>query len=436
MIPILNLAFKDLKILLRDRGGLFFVLVFPLIYALFFGAIFSGEGGQSVMRISVIDQDRSEASQSFLQRLEKSPSLSLEGHSLAEAKALVRRGKLVAYCVLPKGLGESSLFAPSKNPPKILLGIDPSRKAEKGFLQGILTEAWFAGLQETFMNTKKMRAEVDRSLKQAMGAKNLSSVDKARLRDMLVSIDKFYASWEQKRVQVKSMPQSGTTQQSEKPQIQMGPEFIFQGIGPKRVRPASAFEVSFPSSILWGMIACVSAFALSIVKERVRGTFLRLEVAPIPKGSILLGKAFACFLAATAVCVLLLLFASLVFGVRMQAPFKLLVGVLMTAFCFSGIMMFVASLGKTEQAVAGASWAIMIVMMMLGGGMVPLIAMPSWMAQLSDLSPVKWGILSLEGAIWRHFSWMELLPFLGLLLGVGILGLLLGTYLQFRGRGG
>ncbi len=434
MTAILNLALKDLKILIRDRGGLFFVLAFPLIYALFFGAIFSGGGGQSVMRISVIDRDASAASKSFVERLAKSPSLKLENHPLPQAMALVRRGKLVAYCILPKGLGESSLFAPAQDPPKILVGIDPSRKAEKGFIQGLFAEAWFSGLQETFTDTKKMRAEVDRSMKQAMEAKNLNPRTKTRLKKMLGSIDQFYAAQEadqgKERSKVGSDLSSNT--QTKKAKVSMGPEFVFKGIEQKRARPASAFEVSFPSSILWGIIACVSAFALSIVKERVRGTFLRLEVAPIRKASILVGKAFACFLAAVVVCALMLFFGHLVFGVRIQEPIKLATGVLITAFGFSGIMMFVASLGKTEQSVAGASWAIMIVMMMLGGGMVPLMAMPSWMASLSDLSPVKWGILSLEGAIWRSFSWLELLPSLGLLVGVGVLGLLAGTYLQSR----
>ncbi|HHI79827.1 MAG TPA: ABC transporter permease, partial [Planctomycetes bacterium] len=390
MNAILNIACKDLRILARDRGGLFFVLVFPLIYALFFGAIFGGGGSQGVMKISVIDQDRSEASQAFLERLGRSPSLALEEHSLAEAEALVRRGKLVAYCLLPKGLGKVSMFAPSGQRPEILVGIDPSRKAEKGFLQGLLAEAWFAGVQETFTDRKKMRAEVNRSLELVKEDKSLDPDLKKRLTEMLGSIEQFVAAQEEK----KEGAGASRKEKARQPKGLMGPAFHFKGVARKGARPSSSFEITFPSSILWGIVACVSAFALSMVKERVRGTFLRLEVAPIGRGSILMGKALACFLAATVVCLLLLLFGHFVFGLRIQEPLKLGVGVLVTAFGFSGIMMLVASLGRTEQAVSGASWAILLVLMMLGGGMVPLIAMPGWMARLSDLSPVKWGILS------------------------------------------
>ena len=48
---ILLLAHKDLRLLWRDRGALFSVLLFPLLFAGFFGLMFSGGGsGGSVWR--------------------------------------------------------------------------------------------------------------------------------------------------------------------------------------------------------------------------------------------------------------------------------------------------------------------------------------------------------------------------------------------------
>ena len=40
MRSLLTLAGKDLRLLVRDRAGLFWVLFFPLIMAIFFGSIF------------------------------------------------------------------------------------------------------------------------------------------------------------------------------------------------------------------------------------------------------------------------------------------------------------------------------------------------------------------------------------------------------------
>ncbi len=90
-----------------------------------------------------------------------------------------------------------------------------------------------------------------------------------------------------------------------------------------------------------------------------------------------------------------------------------------TAICFTGLMMFVSTLGKTEAGVAGAGWGIMMPFAMLGGGMVPLIAMPPWMQTASNVSPVKWGIIALEGAIWRGFSLVDMLLPCAILIAVG-----------------
>lgn len=93
-----------------------------------------------------------------------------------------------------------------------------------------------------------------------------------------------------------------------------------------------------------------------------------------------------------------------------------------SAFCFAGIMLTCSLLGRTEQAVAGATWGVMMPCAMLGGAMIPLIAMPGWLQSLSSVSPFKWSVLALEGAIWRGFSWSEMLLPCGVLLGVGALG--------------
>ncbi len=59
-----------------------------------------------------------------------------------------------------------------------------------------------------------------------------------------------------------------------------------------------------------------ATFAISIVVERTRGTYLRLRLAPVGRARILAGKGLACFLAALVVCLLLLAFGILIFGVR------------------------------------------------------------------------------------------------------------------------
>ncbi len=62
----------------------------------------------------------------------------------------------------------------------------------------------------------------------------------------------------------------------------------------------------------------------------------------------------------------------------------------------------------------------------------PLAFMPGWMRNVSHLSPVKWGILAMEGAIWRDFSIAEMLLPCGILIALALTTFLLGVLMLRR----
>jgi len=58
-MKFLSIAIKDLKELLRDRRGLFFILLFPLFFMLFFGFAFGGMGqGNTPYKLAVVNYDQ------------------------------------------------------------------------------------------------------------------------------------------------------------------------------------------------------------------------------------------------------------------------------------------------------------------------------------------------------------------------------------------
>ncbi len=193
----------------------------------------------------------------------------------------------------------------------------------------------------------------------------------------------------------------------------------------------SRWDISFPQAMVWGVLGCVAGFSLSIARERTQGTLLRLRVAPLSQLNLLSGKAVACFLASLGVIALLNGFGYLL-GMRPVSFPKLLVAGVATSFCFVGIMMTLSTVGKSEESVSGIGWASNMVMAMLGGCMVPAMFMPAFMQKLSVISPVYWSIRALEGAIWREFSWNELILPLFVLSAVGVGGLIMGTAILTR----
>jgi ABC-2 type transport system permease protein len=71
-------------------------------------------------------------------------------------------------------------------------------------------------------------------------------------------------------------------------------------------------------------------------------------------------------------------------------------------------------------------------MAMVGGGMVPLLFMPSWLRPFSQISPVKWSVFALEGAIWRNLRPTEMITPCLVLLAIGISAFSLGVIMLRR----
>lgn len=64
--------------------------------------------------------------------------------------------------------------------------------------------------------------------------------------------------------------------------------------------------------------------------------------------------------------------------------------------------------------------------------MIPVMFMPEFLQQLSIVSPIRWSILAIEGAIWRDFSWAELLRPCVILICVGAVGFSVGATILSR----
>ena len=203
------------------------------------------------------------------------------------------------------------------------------------------------------------------------------------------------------------------------------------GMDPSRSAESGMMQGFVMQAMLWGILGCVAGFSISIAKEHSQGTMVRLQVSPLSKMHILMGKALACFFASLLVMTVMVILGLIL---KMQpASFpKLIVAGLVTALCFVGIMMTIAVLGKTEQSVGGAGWAINMIMAMLGGCMIPVMFMPEFLQKFSVVSPIRWAILAIEGAIWREFSWTEMIWPCAILLAIGFVGFTVGTSILNR----
>ncbi len=103
----LSLASRNLKENYRDPLAMGFLLGFPLVFMLLFGAIFSGDATASYP-VGVIDDDNTPLSQAFIgEALAEVPTLEVTSYDDADtAKKDLKFGDLKAYIVIPPGFGE------------------------------------------------------------------------------------------------------------------------------------------------------------------------------------------------------------------------------------------------------------------------------------------------------------------------------------------
>lgn len=422
MEKVLFLAIKDMQVLLSDRGNIFWVFGFPVLFALFFGAIFSGAGeGPSGMKIAVVDEDKSEFSSSFISKLESNEALEIVALNRDEAIGQVRKGKVAAAAVLRKGFGDGFEAMFNRTEPKLEIAADPSRRMESGYLQGLLAKAQFEALGDKMIDRQWMKGQIDLWRNEVEGADDL---DKEQAKLYFSFFDAFDTLLKDVNDQDFSAGLKGDLINFAKLDVSRD----YEG-------PLTPFQITFPQVLLWGFLGCTATFAISIVKERTSGTFDRLRISPIGRAHILGGKGLACFVTCVLIMCILYVGAKTIFKMPMGNLFLFVPAVLCTILCFVGLMMFICTLGRTEQSVGAAGWAILMIMGMIGGAMMPLAFMPSWLRTWSHISPVKWGILALEGAIWRDFSIAEMVGPCLVLFAIGAMFFSLGVLILRRQQG-
>jgi ABC-2 type transport system permease protein len=302
--------------------------------------------------------------------------------------------------------------------PKLQIASDPGRKMEGAYLEGLLAKAQFEVLAARFQDRPWMRQQTDTWRGEIIAADDLDPDDAQVFLRFFDAMNDFLEDVNEEDYE---SGLSGDMLSVARLDVQHESDL-----------PKTGFQITFPQAIIWAIISCAATFAVSIVRERTTGTFQRLRLGPISQAHILAGKGLACFFTCAFVAGMLTLGGRLIFKVPIGSPFLFAVGAACAVLCFVGLMMFVSTLGKTEQSVGGAGWAMLMIMAMFGGAMMPLAFMPSWMRNFSHFSPVKWSILAMEGAIWRHFSAGEMLLPCGVLLLIGLAFFLLGLLILRR----
>jgi ABC-2 type transport system permease protein len=437
MRATLAIARNDIRLMARDRVALFFTVVFPLIVGLLFGTIFQGvvrgAAGEFKVTAALVDLDNSTWSNQLADRLDSLGSVSWQRFAtVEEAQALVQSGDLPAAVVLPAGIGEQAENLFAMQSVRIEMIVDPSRGPEQATLRGLIAEQTFEQIFVSVAEPEQMRRMLS-GARASLAEAEMNVAERAALLAVLGAAERWNsvaaAGPDSTAAGEGPTGVEGEEVQAEEDQVGFKPlDLHVQAVqsGAERPRPTSAYEITFPQAAGWALLGCVTGFGASLAAERTRGTLIRLEVAPIPHWQVLTGKALACFSTALVVQVLLLATGVIFLGVQIGSPWLLVMALLCSCLAFTGVMMLLAAVGGSAAGSDGLARGVLLVMALLGGAGVPLAFMPDWLRAAASISPFKWVILSLEGAIWRDLTFLQMLTPCGVLLGIGVGAFILG----------
>lgn len=428
MNAILTLAAKDLKLLLRDKGGLFFTFVFPIIYAVFFGSIFNTSAGDLKSRavpVFLVDEDQTPRSAALVKLMRESGELGVAMTTRDEGLNLVRQGRRSVCIIIPKGYGEARSKMFGGRPVTLQIAADPARAAESGMVSGLLNKYLFLGMKDAFTDPRELQDQIREARRALDDETEIEPAYASALNVLFNGLDVFARMLPAPASQPATAPAAGgfAWEPIRLEQIELSVQ---------REGPRNFYAVSFPQGIIWGILGCTASFGVGLVMERTRGTLRRIHTTPVAPASILAARSLACLATVLAVCTLLLIFARLFFGVVPSNIGFLAIAVVCVGFGFVGLMMLLSNFGKNENSASGLCWGILTLLAMIGGGMVPMYVMPVWMQQIGSVSPVKWAIMAVEGGLWREFTAAEMVRPCAFLIAFGVGTFVAGSLLAAR----
>jgi ABC-2 type transport system permease protein len=392
---IAALVRTDLILHVTNRRALFVSILVPIIIASFFGYLFGNSNSDAgKLKVAVVDNDASSASQEIAAQLAKEPMLAVQAMQEDAAHAMVASGKVSVAVVLPKGFAANatrSLFHASDKP-HVLMWFDPSQSMGRMVVEGLLAEHGMQVLTKEAFSGATSQSAIRESIDNVDRASTIPPAQKKALHDLLSAALDFG--------QASTDPNAGTNP------IAQGLSIPYQidatGVTSRSGAAYNSYAHSYAGMAVQFILFAGIDAGVTLLLVMERGIWLRLRCAPLSKGDLLLAKGLATALISFLTLVAIYAAAMLFFGVRIEGSVVGFVAVAIS-FCIlnASFGLALAALGRTPAATRGFASMIMILLVMLGGAWIPAFVFPAWLQKASLFVPTRWAVDGFDAMTWR-----------------------------------
>jgi ABC-2 type transport system permease protein len=406
---ILSTTWKDLKILLKDIGGIATLFLMPLMFIIVMSTALQGlfDNGSDAQpqRLPVVNFDRGKYAAQVIAALETINGIQVEttwdNQTLTRelAESIVLEGDRPLVVIFPVEFSERiEAHAAGKDATATVeLIADPAVSVPLiAPIQGMVF-----GAAERVAETQVAQERVMEDLAKAFASLPVEA--RPAIQGIAMNMEG------ESVVEIKQVAPAAM-------KIEVDPD---------------TYQQNVPGYTVFGVFFIVGTMASSILAEKKDGTFRRLLVAPLPKPVLLAGKILPYYLVNMIQIGIMFGAAHLLFGMAFGDPLAMIAISMSMAAAATGLGMLVAALGKTDAQIGGLTSLLTLTMSALGGCLMPVYIMPDFLQKLSRFIPHAWAMQGFQDVLVRGYGLAGVLPETCILLGFAVAFFMIGVW-RFR----
>jgi ABC-2 type transport system permease protein len=399
----LAVAWKDLQIILRDRGLLIIILLLPMVFGTMLSLMYtsmykSSDGDQGLkIQVYVVDLDQGSYGSKVVQTMKEIDTLDieqLEGEAgKQQADQDVAASKKTALIVIPADFSQK---IDDYEQAEVQVFVDPTQQELGKVVLGL-------------MNYAIAPADIEGNIR--YGIKSLSGQSE---------VVQIFTAEQKAGFEMQSLGAIMTQLQ----RFLVNPMIAVETSGIETAAPQPAinfFSLMIPGFTVMFAFFLTGAIGQRLFIEKDQGTMRRLLVSPLTKGSLIGGVMLA-------YGIFIVLQVTLLFGIS-AGLFKMDLGnsfvgialvTLAIAICVTTFGIFLGALARTGKQADSLGTLLGFILAGLGGcilfTMPPMYRWEGFVGTLSRLTPHSWAVEGYYKLFVEHGTVVDILPQVGVLL--------------------
>jgi ABC-2 type transport system permease protein len=368
---IFNIATNLLKITLRDKGALVWLLVMPLIWTVLIGSMSGPKSSSNTIPVGIINLDNGTYGSNFESYLAKEKDIVIViKKDEIELAQLVKDTKVSVGLIIPQDFSEN---------------LKLNRSVEIKLLKSEKSSSYFI---EELIGKVAKRLSIDAlsanfALEKLNTLVQVPETSKPEIWERAYKIADAYFE----------------------PSPSIAVDYKVLAVEQKEQNLALGMNLSSPGFAVMFVMMGVFFAGAAMVAERHQGTLARLLTTPTSKFSIISGEMLGFFLLGLVQFAILILFGQYVLGVNWgNSPFSVALLTVSYVLAVTGLGTLLSVFVRTSAQAGAFAVLVSMVTSMIGGSWWPIEIAPKFMQSIARFTPQYWAVNGFNKIITRGFG--------------------------------